>query len=140
MPRKTAFTLMEMILVVVIIGLLAALVLPRVVGWGEKSRLAAARAQISSFKLALGKFEMTYGRFPATAEGLRALAESPAGWSEATPWERSLDDTAIPQDPWGNDYVYRHPGAVNTDGYDLFSLGKDGQEGTDDDIGNTRRP
>jgi general secretion pathway protein G len=138
MRRLTAFTLMEMILVVVIIGLLAALVLPRVVGWGEKARIAAAKAQIGSFKTALGGFERAVGRFPSTSEGLRALIEKPPNLPEGVEWERFLDESVIPQDPWAGEYVYRSPGAVNPD-YDLFSRGPDGQEGTDDDIGNTRR-
>ncbi len=139
-PRwNTSFTLMEMILVVVIIALLAALVLPKVTGWAEKSRIAAAKAQVSSFKTALGSFETEYGRLPTTAEGLRALVERPAGWTETVEWKRSLDESYVPQDPWGRDYLYRNPGTVNTDGYDLYSLGPDGQDGTDDDVGNTRR-
>ncbi|KPK85173.1 MAG: hypothetical protein AMJ81_04020 [Phycisphaerae bacterium SM23_33] len=139
MPKRNGFTLMEMILVVVIIGLLAALVLPRVVGWGEKARQTATAAQVSSFKTALSAFERACGRYPTTAEGLRALVERPPGLPEGTEWERFLEESTLPKDPWGRDYVYRCPGSVNTDGYDLFSLGPDGQENTDDDIGNTRR-
>ena len=138
--RKTkAFSLMEMILVVVIIGLLAALVLPRFVGWGEKARKAAAASQVSSFKTALGSFERACGRFPTSAEGLRALIERPAGLPETAEWERFLDEQNVPKDPWQNDYIYRCPGTVNTDDYDLLSAGPDGREGTDDDIGNTRK-
>ena len=139
MRKTNAFTLMEMILVVVIIGLLAALVLPKVVGWGEKTRKTAALAQVSSLKTALGGFERACGRFPTTAEGLRALIEKPAALPEGSQWERFLDESIVPNDPWGREYVYRCPGTVNTDGYDLLSLGPDGQEGTDDDVGNTRR-
>ena len=125
---------MEMILVVVIIGLLAALVLPRVVGWGEKARITAAKAQISSFRTALSNFERICGRYPSAAEGLRALIEKPTDLPPGTEWEPCLEDPVIPKDSWGRDYVYRHPGTVNAGGYDLFSLGPDGQEGTDDDV------
>jgi len=139
MRKRHAFTLMEMILVVVIIGLLAALVLPRFVGWGEKARISAAMAQVSVFKTALGAFEREVGRFPTEAEGLRALIERPSNLPEGVDWEVFLEESVIPKDPWGQEYVYRYPGRVNTHGYDLFSLGPDGREDTDDDVGNTRR-
>jgi len=137
--RRNAFTLVEIILVVVIIALLATLVLTRLTGRAEQARVAAATAQVSSFKRAIGEFEMDCGRYPTTAEGLRALVERPSGLSEGAKWRRYLDDHSIPKDPWGFEYVYRCPGSVNTDGFDLLSPGPDGKEGTDDDVGNTRR-
>jgi len=141
MPKRNAFTLVEIILVVMIIGLLAALVLPRLVGRGEQARMSAAMAQISSFKTALSGFESDCFRFPTTTEGLDALVSKPTGLAEGANWQRYLDENAIPADPWGNEYIYRSPGTVNTDGYDLLSPGPDGKEGTDDDVGNTtRRP
>lgn len=139
MRRPTGFTLMEMILVVVIIGLLAALVMPKIIGKLGQAKVKATRGQIAGLKSGLIAFEMTCGRLPTTAEGLRALIEKPTSLPETAQWERFLDEHVIPKDPWARDYLYRQPGTVNTDGYDLLSLGPDGQEGTDDDIGNTRR-
>ena len=131
---------MEIILVVVIIGMLAAVVLPRLVGMAEKGRISAAKAQISSFKLALGRFESDGGHFPSTAEGLKALVVKPSNWPQDPDrqWQRFLDKREIPRDPWGNDYVYRFPSSVDAEDYDLFSAGPDGKEDTDDDIGNTQ--
>jgi len=137
--KKHAFTLIEMILVVVIIGLLAALVLPQFIGRSEKAKRAAALAQISSLKTALGSFEIDHGRFPTTAEGLKALVERPANLPASSEWSSYMSEANIPTDPWQNEYVYRCPGTVNTQGYDLFSPGPDGKPGTDDDIGNTTR-
>ena len=137
MKRQRAFSLIEMILVVVIIGLLATLVLPKFLGWGERGRKAAASAQVSSLKTSLQHFHLACGRRPTTEEGLEALVTRPAGLDEDVKWEKTLDG-AVPADPWGRDYIYRCPGTVNTDGFDLFSLGLDGVEGTDDDIGNTK--
>ncbi len=139
MKDRPGFTLIEMILVVVIIGLLAALVLPQFIGRTRQAEITNAEAQIESFKTALGQFEMDAGRFPTTAEGLEALVERPSGLRESVQWRRYLDESEVPRDPWGNEYVYRHPGTVNEASYDLFSPGPDGEPGTEDDIGNTDR-
>jgi len=137
--KKYGFTLIEMILVVVIIGLLAAVVLPQFIGRSEKAKRAAAMAQISSFKTALVTFDSEQGRLPTTREGLRALVERPADLPASNEWRSYMSEAIIPTDPWRNEYVYRCPGTVNTEGYDLFSAGPDGKPGTDDDIGNTTR-
>lgn len=139
MNRSRAFTLIEIILVVVIIALLATLVLPRVTGRSEQAKRAAAAAQINSLKMALNQFELDCGRYPSTAEGLDALVRRPGDLPESAQWRRYLDEATVPTDPWGYEYVYRYPGTVNDDGFDLLSVGPDGQEGTDDDIGNTIR-
>jgi len=140
MRNRKGFTLMEMILVVVIIGLLAALVVPRLVGKAGQAKESAALAQVQMFKQALNQFELDCGRFPTTAEGLRALVEKPPALPDSAKWTRYPDQPFVPKDPWGNDFVYRQPGRVNTDGYDLFSPGPDGRPDTEDDIGNTREP
>ena len=137
MRSRNAFTLMEMILVVVIIGLLAALVLPKVVGWGKKTRRTAALAQISAFKTALGSFERECGRFPTTTEGLRVLIERPDGLPEGTQWERFLDESVIPKDPWGRDYVLRIVDEARSR-FHVVSAGPDGAFDTDDDISSGR--
>ena len=77
---------------------------------------------------------------PRGAEGLRALVERPQSLPPTANWSRYLDESYVPKDPWGNDFVYRQPGRVNPDGYDLFSPGPDGRADTEDDIGNTRKP
>jgi general secretion pathway protein G len=136
--KRTAFTLIEMILVVVIIGLLASLVLPQFIGRGREAKIAAAQAQIDSFKIALNNFELDTGRFPTTTEGLQALVEKPASLGADSNWRPYLDEKKIPTDPWDNEYLYRQPGVENPHTYDLFSSGPDGKPNTDDDIGNTQ--
>jgi general secretion pathway protein G len=132
-PKKSrlsrAFTLVEMLLVITIIGILAALVIPKMVGRSEQARQAAARADLSSVKTALDAFEVDNGYYP---KGLQDLLQQP---SNAKNWHGPYLDK-IPQDPWGNDYVYDYPGKHNANSYDLMSVGPDGKSGTDDDIGN----
>ncbi len=135
--HRRAFTLVEVILVVVIIAMLAGIVLTRLHGHSEKARIAAAKAQISSIKTALGSFEMDCGRFPTTSEGLIALVVKPSDLTPAAKWQPYMEESKIPSDPWGWEYLYRCPGSENTTGYDLLSPGPDGEEGTEDDIGNT---
>jgi len=142
MPRKSArgtaayaragFTLIELLLVMVIIAILAAVVVPKFVGRGQQARITAARADIASLELALDAMEIDTGRYPTTEEGLNALMQQPANVRD---WHGPYLSRA-PQDPWGNPYVYRYPGQHNPNGYDLFSMGPDMQEGGGDDIDN----
>lgn len=133
---KKAFTLVEIILVVVIIALLSGLVLTKIAGKGKQARTAAAQAQIANFKSALNSFEIDCGRFPTTDEGLAALIIRPASLGDNVQWRAYLDDNKIPLDPWGKPYIYQSPGTINVDGFDIYSAGPDGQQGTQDDIGN----
>jgi general secretion pathway protein G len=130
MPRVAAFTLIELLLVLVILGVLAALVVPKFTGTSKRAKEQAANTQINSnFKTALSAFEIDCGRFPTTDEGLNALIVQPSnakGWTHAY-----LDALTVPNDPWGNPYVYRCPGTHRTDSYDLYSTGADGADGTD---------
>jgi len=126
---KKAFTLVEMLLVVTIIGILAALVIPKIVGRSEQARQTAARADLSSIKTALDAFEVDNGFYP---KAIQDLVTAP---SNAKNWHGPYLDK-LPQDPWGNNYVYYFPGKHNTGAYDLLSVGPDGKEGTDDDVGN----
>jgi general secretion pathway protein G len=131
-PR--GFTLIEIMLVVIIIGVLVAMVAPRLAGRSQEAKEAAARADINShLSAALDMFEMHTGRYPTSQEGLAALRTAPPGASE---WKGPYLKRAVPVDPWGKAYIYRSPGQQNRDDYDLFSAGPDGAEGTADDVTN----
>ena len=132
--RTSGFTLIELLLVLVILATLAAVVTPKFTKRTEQARITAAKTQISQFEVALDTFQIDVGRFPTTAEGLRALVEKPA--SNAEGWLEAYLKRDIPNDPWGNEYVYRYPGQYNQEGYDLSSFGPDGKQGGDDDIVN----
>ncbi len=126
------FTLVELLLVLSILALLAGLVLPKLVGTGEKAKIKTTIAQIGSFKSALEMFEVDNGKFPPGRNGLQDLITKPRYAS--SDWHQYLDK--IPKDPWGNDYIYECPGRHNQNSYDIYSPGPDGQAGNDDDIGN----
>ena len=128
--RRSAFTLVEMLLVVTIIGILAALVIPKIVGRSEQARITAAQTDINAgIKTALDAFEVDNGFYPRS---LQDLVTAP---SNARNWHGPYLDK-LPMDPWYNPYVYYYPGKHNANGYDLLSVGLDGKEGTDDDIVN----
>jgi general secretion pathway protein G len=130
------FTLIELLLVVVIIGILAAIVVPRLVGRSDEARKSAAMGDIKSMSTALGAYEVDNGKYPNTAQGLHSLLVKPSAPPEPKSWKGPYlqNLTEIPKDPWGNEYQYICPGAKNTSGFDLFSYGPDGQSGTEDDI------
>jgi general secretion pathway protein G len=129
-PSRRGFTLTELMLVVVIIGILAALVIPRIAGNSERARLIAAQADINGgIKTALGNYEVDMGTYPRS---LQDLLVQPGN---ATKWHGPYLDN-MPVDPWGNPYAYIYPGKHNPNSYDLFSAGPDGKQGTEDDIGN----
>lgn len=123
--RDTAgFTLLELLVVMVIIGLLAGFVAPRFFAQIGKSETKTARAQIDSLEKALDQYRLDLGRYPSNEQGLAALNERPAG---ETRWAGPYLKKQVPQDPWARPYLYRFPGEHGE--YDLFSYGKDGQPG-----------
>jgi len=130
---ERAFTLIELLLVLVILATLAAIVVPKFTKRSEQARITAAGMDIAILEVSLDAFEIDTGRYPTTEEGLRALVEEPAGIKG---WHNPYIKRGVPKDPWGNAYVYRCPGQHNTSGYDLHSLGPDGQNGGGDDIDN----
>jgi general secretion pathway protein G len=133
-PTRRGFTLVELLLVLVILGTLAAIVLPKFTGTTAKARVSQATTQISTFKTALNAYEISVGGYPKGSTGLTDLIQKPRdaqGWSG--PY---MDSDAIPKDPWGNDYIYVCPGKHNPSSYDISSAGPDGRPNTDDDITN----
>jgi len=134
---RRAFTLIELLLVMVILAVLAALVIPRFAGRSEEAREKAALTQIKSlFGTALDVYEADNGTYPSTAQGLDALRVQPSSAPEPKHWKGPYLKGDVPLDPWGNPYAYRSPGNMNATGYDLSSSGPDGREGTEDDITN----
>ena len=113
----------------VILVILAAVVVPKFTGRSEQARLAAARTDIARIDAQLDLFEQDNGRYPSSEEGLAALVSPPAGLQN---WKGPYIKGGVPNDPWGNPYVYKFPGAHNTNGPDLASLGPDAREGNDD--------
>lgn len=134
--RKNAFTLLELMLVVVIIGLLAAIVAPALVGRSKEAKVQAVKAQIANFETALEVYKMDNDNYPSQEQGLAALRSRPAGDPPANNWKGPYLKKAIPRDPWGNEYSYVNPGRVNADSFDILSAGPDAKLGTEDDIGN----
>ena len=132
--RPRGFTLLELLVVMVIIGLLAGYVGPRFFSQIGKSEVNTAKAQIDAFEKGLDQYRLDLGRYPSSEQGLQALMAAPAGESR---WQGPYLRKAVPADPWGNPYRYRHPGEHGE--YDIFSYGADGQpggEGTNADITN----
>lgn len=126
---QKGFTLIELMLVVIIIGALVAMVMPRLAGRSEQAKAGAAKADISAnIATGLKLYELDNGKFPTSDEGLSALLTKPAS---AQNWNGPYIEKK-PIDPWGREYQYKSPGAHRTYDYDLYSLGHDGQESADD--------
>ena len=131
---KFGFTLIEIMLVVVIIGVLAAMVVPNITGRSEQARVTAAQTDIeANLSTALDLFYMDNSRYPTTDQGLAALVEKPSSGTDLPKWKGPyLKKKRVPRDPWGHDYVYKAVGEHNKDTYDLSSLGADGVVSEDD--------
>ena len=122
--KQTGFTLLELLVVIVIIGLLAGYVAPRYFAQVGKSEIKVAQAQIEGLGKALDQYRLDTGHYPSTEQGLAALMERP---TTEPKWDGPYLKKALPTDPWGKPYMYRFPGEHGE--YDIFSYGKDGQAG-----------
>jgi general secretion pathway protein G len=130
MNRQRGFTLLELLVVILIIGLLVSIVAPRLLGQVSKSEVTAARAQLDAIDKAVQAYRMDTGRFPSTSQSLRALVTAPP---DEPKWRGPYMQSEVPPDPWGSPYQYRLPGSSSRD-YDLYSLGRDrAQGGSGDD-------
>jgi len=125
--RQAGITLIEMLVVVTIIALFAALVAPSMFKTSDKARVVAARAQIQQFMTALGSYKLDTGVLPTTEEGLQALRVKPANLDS---WQGPYLPKDIPLDPWNHPYIYKFPGEHGDDP-DIMSYGRDGQPGGD---------
>jgi len=134
---SSGFTLIELMVVIVILGILAGLIIPRIMGRPEEARQMKAQVQIESIETALRLYKLDNGSYPTTEQGLQALVDAPTVGELPRAWREGgyLEKGKVPNDPWGNEYVYLSPG-VHGD-YDLSSYGAEGQpggEGKDKDI------
>jgi general secretion pathway protein G len=132
------FTLIEIMVVVVILGILAALVVPNVMSNIDKAEVAKAKQDIKAFETALSLYRMDNHKYPTTDQGLPALASQPNDPTVRNWKKGGYVQGGVKKDPWGNDYHYQYPGTHGSE-YDIFTLGADGQEGGEDnntDIGN----
>lgn len=136
---QCGFTLIEIMVVVIILGVLGALVLPNVMSRPDHAKLTAARTDIQSISTALEIYRLDNGRYPTTAQGLQALVKRPTVAPLPRQWNTQGYLKTAASDPWGAPYQYANPGTRSGQGYDLYSLGADSQPGGEDrdaDIGN----
>ncbi|MCB1091121.1 MAG: type II secretion system major pseudopilin GspG [Verrucomicrobiae bacterium] len=133
--RQQGYTLMEMILVLGIIAILLGMgtfLMVNVLGDAEEGK---AKADIQAIHSSLIRYKTNGGMYPSTEQGLKALVSRPSGAPAPKSWKQLMKESAL-TDPWGSPYQYRYPGKYNPDSYDIFSVGLDKKEGTEDDIGN----
>lgn len=133
--RRRAFTLIELVVVIIVLGLLAGLVAPQIFGRVSEAKSVAARTQLELLGVALDSYRLDNGSYPTTEQGLAALREKPLKDPAATNWRGPYLRKEIPLDPWQRPYVYRSPGERNKTGYDLMTFGRDGKPGGDGEDG-----
>ncbi len=134
------FTLIELMVVIVILGILAGLVLPRFMGRTEEAKKTKAKLQIENLESALKLYKLDNGAYPTTDQGLEALVVKPSTGTVPRNWREGgyLEKAKVPEDPWGRPYVYISPGIKNKD-FDLKSLGADGEEGGEEENADIER-
>ncbi|MFD1382175.1 type II secretion system major pseudopilin GspG [Rhodanobacter aciditrophus] len=129
--KKSGFTLLELMVVLVILGALIGLVAPNLLGRSDDAKVSVAKTQIRNVMSALSLYKLDNGTFPSTSQGLQALVTKPTGYPEAKNWKSGGYMPKLPLDPWGNEFLYVSPGSAGD--YDLLSLGSDGREGGEGD-------
>jgi general secretion pathway protein G len=130
---RRGFTLIEILVVIVVIAILATLVAPNVFRHVGAAKSATAKSQIEMIGAALDAYRLDNGSYPTTDQGLAALQIQPSGDPAPTNWRGPYLRKAVPNDPWGHPYLYKSPGDVNPNGYDLLTYGADGKPGGEGD-------
>lgn len=128
---QRGFTLIEIMVVMVILGLLVAIVAPNIMGRSEQAKITIAETQLKNIQSALDLYRLDNSHYPSTQQGLEALVSKPSGSPEPNNWNPDGYLKSVPEDPWGNQFQYVSPGTEGP--YDLYSYGADGQEGGDGD-------
>ena len=135
MRHQRGFSLIEIMVVVVILGILAALVVPKIISRPDEARVVKAKQDVMSIQSALDLYKLDNGFYPTTDQGIHALVQRPSNGQMPSNWQSYLK--SVPKDPWGHDYIYLNPG--EHDDVDVFTYGADGQPGgtgTNADVGN----
>ncbi|WP_413468755.1 type II secretion system major pseudopilin GspG [Marinobacter sp.] len=129
--RQRGFTLIEIMVVMVILGLLVAIVAPNIMGRSDQAKVTVAKTQMKNIANALDLYRLDNGHYPSTQQGLEALVSKPSGSPEPRNWNPEGYLKSVPEDPWGSEYQYISPGAEKP--YNLYSYGADGREGGEGD-------
>jgi general secretion pathway protein G len=131
--RMGGFTLIELLVVIIVLGMLAALVGPRILGRVSEAKSATAKTQIELLGAALDNYKLDNGSYPTSDQGLAALDAKPTRDPVPLDWRGPYLKRGVPADPWGRAYLFKNPGEHNRNGYDLWTLGRDGKEGGADE-------
>ena len=136
--RRSGFTLLELVVVIIVLGLLAGLVAPQIIGRLSDAKSTTARTQIELLSVALDGYRLDNGGYPTTEQGLAALRDKPTRPPVPSNWRGPYLRKAVPLDPWGRAYLYKAPGEKNAGAFDLESLGRDGKAGGDGEDADVR--